>query len=144
MDIAAYALGKGLKLEGKGDYLYHAPCHDSLSAKARDILHSLGGFGRVTAVPHCCSEAGTLALSRPDITDSMLHRKRDAITELMHGRERAVMLTNCPSCLQGLGRNLDLGIEPQHIVVALVEKQSGSGWMELLRQQAAKGSAVSF
>jgi D-lactate dehydrogenase (cytochrome) len=62
----------------------------------------------------------------------------------MHGKERAVILTNCPSCVQGLGRNLDLGIEPQHIVVALAEKRSGSGWMELMRVQASKGTAVSF
>jgi FAD/FMN-containing dehydrogenase/Fe-S oxidoreductase len=144
IDIAAYALDKGLKLDGKGDYLYHAPCHDSLTGKARETLHSLGGFGSVTAVPHCCSEAGTLALSRPDITDSMLHRKRDSMKELMHGRERAVMLTNCPSCVQGLGRNLDLGIEPQHLVVALAEKKSGSDWMELMRNQASRGTAVSF
>jgi D-lactate dehydrogenase (cytochrome) len=144
VDIAAFAFDKGMKLDGKGDYLYHAPCHDSLSGKARETLHKLGGFGSVTAVAHCCSEAGTLALSRPDITDSMLHRKRDAITELMHGKERAVILTNCPSCVQGLGRNLDLGIEPQHIVVALAEKRSGSGWMELMRVQASKGTAVSF
>jgi D-lactate dehydrogenase (cytochrome) len=144
IDIAAYVLGRGMRLKGGGNYLYHAPCHDSLSGKAGDTLHGLGGFGSVTAVPHCCSEAGTLALSRPDITDSMLHRKRDAITELMHGRESAVILTNCPSCVQGLGRNLDLGIEPQHIVVALAEKQSGSGWMDLLLNQASRGTAVSF
>ena len=98
----------------------------------------------MTAVPHCCSEAGTLALSRPDITDSMLHRKRDAITELMQGTKKAVVLTNCPSCVQGLGRNLDLGLEPQHLVVALAEKKSGSGWMELMKNQVSKGIAVSF
>jgi len=144
VDIAAFALGKGLRLEGEGEYLYHAPCHDSLLGKASETLHHLGGFGRVTAVPHCCSEAGTLALSRPDITDSMLHRKREAIVELMHGRKKAVVLTNCPSCVQGLGRNLDLGLEPQHLVVALAEKQSGSGWMELLRDQTSRGAAVSF
>ena len=42
---------------------------------------ALGGFGGVEAVPHCCSEAGTLALSRPDITDAMLDRKRGAFAE---------------------------------------------------------------
>ncbi|MBV5303646.1 MAG: DUF3683 domain-containing protein [Chlorobium sp.] len=144
LDISAYALGKGMKLNGGGDYLYHAPCHDSLSGKGGETLRTLGGFGLVTAVPHCCSEAGTLALSRPDITDSMLHRKRDAITEGMHGRSGAVILTNCPSCVQGLGRNLDLGVVPQHIVVALAEKISGSGWMELMRKQTAGAAAVSF
>jgi len=144
IDIAAYAFDKGLILEGNRDYLYHAPCHDSLSGKAHQTLCNIGGFGCVTAVPHCCSEAGTLALSRPDITDSMLHRKRDAVMEVMHGKGKAVILTNCPSCVQGLGRNLDLGIEPRHIVVELAELKSGAGWMNIMRKQAEKGLVISF
>ena len=144
LDISTYALGKGLKLNGDGNYLYHAPCHDSLSGKARETLRTLGGFGFTTSVPHCCSEAGTLALSRPDISDSMLHRKRDAITEAMHGQSKVVILTNCPSCVQGLGRNPDLGVVPQHIVVALAEKMSGTGWMEMMRKQTSGAIAVSF
>jgi D-lactate dehydrogenase (cytochrome) len=144
IDISAYALQKGLKLDAKGDYLYHAPCHDSLSGKASQTLRALGGFSSVTPVPHCCSEAGTLSLSRPDITDSMLHRKRDAIQEVMDHTESRVILTNCPSCVQGLGRNLDLGIQPLHIVVALAEKLSGPGWRNIMLKQAAKASAVSF
>jgi len=144
IDIAAYALDKGLKLDSRVDYLYHAPCHDSLSGKAPQTLRNLGISGNVTAVPHCCSEAGTLALSRPDITDSMLHRKRESILEVMHGKKKAVLLTNCPSCVQGLGRNLDLGVEPRHIVVELAEQQSGAEWMDLIRKQGSKGSVVSF
>lgn len=144
VDLLTFALGKGLKLEPQGDYLYHAPCHDSLSGKAIEKLHAIGGCERVRAVPHCCSEAGTLALSRPDITDSMLHRKRDAIRESMHGREKAVMLTNCPSCVQGLGRNPDLGIVPQHIVVLLAEKISGMNWKELARKELAEAEAIRF
>lgn len=144
LDVAAYALAKGLKPEGGGEYLYHAPCHDSLSGKALQTLRDLGCFGSVTPVPHCCSEAGTLSLSRPDITDSMLHRKRDAIVDAMHGKESAVMLTNCPSCVQGIGRNLDLGIEPLHVVVALAEKLSGPGWMEVMRNRASAATAENF
>jgi D-lactate dehydrogenase (cytochrome) len=144
IDIAAYALDKGMKLESKRDYLYHAPCHDSLSGKAPQTIRTLGLFGGLTSVPHCCSEAGTLALSRPDITDSMLHRKRETIMEVMHGKKKAVILTNCPSCVQGLGRNLDLGIEPRHIIVELAELQSGEGWMEIMRAQVSRGSVISF
>jgi D-lactate dehydrogenase (cytochrome) len=144
LDVAAYALDKGLKLDSTREYLYHAPCHDSLSGKALQTLRSIGGFGNVSPVPHCCSEAGTLALSRPDITDSMLHRKRDAITEVMHGKKKAVILTNCPSCIQGLGRNLDLGVEPRHIVVELAEILSGAGWVDNTLQQTSKASVISF
>jgi FAD/FMN-containing dehydrogenase/Fe-S oxidoreductase len=146
VDTGAYLQERGLKVEGSGDYLYHAPCHDSLEGKAATVLGNLGGFDKITAVGHCCSEAGTLSLSRPDITDSMLHRKREALTEVMaeHNMTEATVLTNCPSCLQGLGRNREMGIQPKHIVVALAEKHSGADWQKQFYAQARRASAVSI
>jgi FAD/FMN-containing dehydrogenase/Fe-S oxidoreductase len=145
LDIARYALERGLKLEGEGDWLYHAPCHDSLEGQALEVLSKLGGFGSVEPVPHCCSEAGTLSMSRPDITDSMLHHKRSALAEPLGERPAgARILTNCPSCVQGLGRNIPLGVEPRHIAVALAEKISGAGWLDRFREQARRAHAVSF
>ncbi|NTW74839.1 MAG: DUF3683 domain-containing protein [Chlorobiaceae bacterium] len=145
VDVSRYAYEKGMRLSGGGENnLYHAPCHDSLSGKARDLLRDIGGFGKVTEVPHCCSEAGTLALSRPDITDSMLQRKREALREMMAGTASATVLTNCPSCVQGLGRNHDMGAEPKHIAVALAEKYSGKDWMDRFIAQAAKATAMIY
>ena len=147
VDVARYAAERGLRLEGGGDaapVLYHAPCHDSLDGQARDVLVRIGGFGKVEPVPHCCSEAGTLALSRPDITDAMLHRKRAAFAEAMGGQPGAVVLTNCPSCVQGLGRNQAMGVEPRHLAVALAERISGPGWLDAFRAEAARAHAVHF
>jgi FAD/FMN-containing dehydrogenase/Fe-S oxidoreductase len=143
VDAGAYMLERGLKLDGADRCLYHAPCHDSLDGKATSILKRLGGFGAITPVPHCCSEAGTLSLSRPDIADDMLDRKRAAFAEVLHG-EKSTVLTNCPSCLQGLGRLRNLGIQPLHIVVALAEKHSGPKWKQKFLAQASRASAVSF
>jgi FAD/FMN-containing dehydrogenase/Fe-S oxidoreductase len=144
MDLAPYARERGLRLEGGEDVLYHAPCHDSLNAMATQLFDQLGGFGNVETVPHCCSEAGTLALSRPDITDAMLHRKRNALQQSTSGRAPIRLLTNCPSCLQGLGRNRDLGIEPCHLAVALAEKRSGKAWMKRFQEQAQRADAFTF
>jgi D-lactate dehydrogenase (cytochrome) len=94
-------------------------------------------------VPHCCSEAGTLSLSRPDITDQMLQRKREELKNAM-ADDRKTVLTNCPSCLQGLGRNRDLGITPQHIVVALADKYSGRAWQQQFETMARQATAVRF
>jgi FAD/FMN-containing dehydrogenase/Fe-S oxidoreductase len=143
VDAGAYMLERGLKLEGTGNYLYHAPCHDSLEGKATGVLKKIGGFDSITSVPHCCSEAGTLSLSRPDITDSMLHRKREAFGEVLNG-EKATVLTNCPSCLQGLGRSRDLGIKPVHIAVVLAEKHSGPEWKKKFLIQAGRATPVNF
>jgi D-lactate dehydrogenase (cytochrome) len=143
VDVSAYLAEVGLKLEGSGGYLYHAPCHDSLGGKAGNVLKQMGGFDSVTAVPHCCSEAGTLSLSRPDITDQMLQRKREELKSAIDDSHKTV-LTNCPSCLQGLGRNRDLGIKPQHIVVELAEKYAGESWRKQFEAVARRATAVRF
>ncbi|BDG05338.1 DUF3683 domain-containing protein [Anaeromyxobacter oryzae] len=162
VDVAAYAVERGLKLDPstpgprggpyapgerreEWQYLYHPPCHDSLQGKAQDVLVKLGGFGKVETVPHCCSDAGTLSLSRPDITDAMLHRKREALGEALHARPRgATVLTNCPSCVQGLGRNAAMGVVPKHLAIAMAEKITGDGWLERFRAQAAAARAIQF
>jgi len=142
VDIARYAMERGLKLEGESGYLYHAPCHDSLAGKAKDVLSKIGGFGEITAVPNCCSEAGTLSLSRPDITGEILERKKESLQAAVAESGPATILTNCPSCVQGLGRNRGIGVSPQHIAVALAEKLSGKDWQE--RFEAEAGRAVAF
>ncbi len=145
LDVSRYALERGLKLDGDGEWLYHAPCHDSLEGQALEVIGKLGGFGTVEPVPHCCSEAGTLSMSRPDITDSMLHKKRAALGEALRERPAgARILTNCPSCVQGLGRNLPMGVETRHVAVALAEKISGTGWLERFRERAQQAHAVRF
>jgi FAD/FMN-containing dehydrogenase/Fe-S oxidoreductase len=145
VDVTAYAEERGLRLEGAGDgFLYHPPCHDSLGGKAEEVLVRLGGFGKVETVPHCCSEAGTLALSRPDITDAMLHRKRAALEASLGGGRSATVLTNCPSCVNGLSRNRAMGLEPKHLAVALAERLTGQRWLDAFRAEAARAHAVQF
>jgi Fe-S oxidoreductase len=144
VDVARFALDRGLSVDLAGDYLYHPPCHDSLDGKAEGVLERLGG-ARVERVEHCCSEAGTLALSRPDITDAMLHRKRHALAEALASRPRgATVLTNCPSCMSGLGRLQGMGAEPRHVAVELARALSGDGWREVFRAQAQRAQAVRF
>jgi FAD/FMN-containing dehydrogenase/Fe-S oxidoreductase len=148
LDLAAFLAERGLRLAAGGGHLYHAPCHDSLKGHAGAVAARLG-LGRLEPVPHCCSEAGTLALSRPDITGAMLHRKGEALAAALGtvpegAPRRTPILTNCPSCLQGLGRQRHLGLEPKHLAVALAERHSGAGWMERFRIQARKAEAFPF
>jgi Fe-S oxidoreductase len=143
-DLARFAHDQGLRVNTGGDLLYHAPCHDSLEGKAVELLGKMGGY-HLQAIPHCCSEAGTLAYSRPDISDSMLHRKAAAFKEALADRpDGAVVLTNCPSCLQGLGRCSALNVEPRHIAVELAVQLSGKDWLEELRKVAAQAKPIHF
>ncbi len=147
LDATRFLQERGVRIEAGGEVLYHAPCHDPLDGKAAAVLERLAGL-RLRHVPHCCSEAGTLALSRPDIADAMLHRKRQALAEgreeLQAGAEASaprLILTSCPSCLSGLGR-AGVGLEPRHLVVELARALSGEGWRERALEQAARAEAV--
>jgi Fe-S oxidoreductase len=125
-DVSAFARARGVAVGG-GDCLYHAPCHDSLGGGGLALIAA--GGGSVAPVPHCCSEAGTLALSRPDIADAMRERKRDALREAAGGRRGLTLLTNCPSCLQGLGRAAaGTGLRTRHLAVELAERAGGPAW----------------
>ena len=166
VDVARYVTERGLRMPHGDNLLYHAPCHDSMEGRAKDVLR-VSGMGEAIAVPHCCSEAGTLALSRPDISDAMLDRKREAIREAMAELQKqqlakppeqdfaapmrrtsapapATLLTNCPSCLQGLGRNRSLGAEAKHMAVAFAEALSGRDWRRQFEAEAKKATTVTF
>jgi Fe-S oxidoreductase len=122
--------------------LYHTPCHDSFAGEGASLLSRF--YTKVQKVPNCCSEAGTLAISRPDIAHAMLQRKRESIENVQGGEATQIIATNCPSCLSGLGRNRDLGIVPQHMAVLLAETFAGQDWMQEFAGLTAAAEKVTF
>jgi len=142
-DAAALALEAGLKHQPLGPALYHKPCHDSLQGKGLMVIEKAGGQPRDTA--HCCGEAGTLALSRPDISVQLQDRKEGALkAALAEMPQRKTLLTNCPACLQGLGRQERLGVKVTHLAVALAEAAGGVAWHKDLARLASKAELVTF
>ncbi|MBK7055324.1 MAG: DUF3683 domain-containing protein [Leptospiraceae bacterium] len=108
--------------------LYHRPCHDSLENKGIETIKEKIGC-EATLVPHCCSEAGTLALSRPEISSNMRKRKTEALKNALDtDNTNNVILTNCPSCVQGLGKQRRTGIKAEHVMVYMARKQGGEDW----------------
>lgn len=143
-DINQFAVNNGLSINQHETYLYHTPCHDSLKGAA-PLLFADKGFYDLQKVPHCCSEAGTMELSRPDITSSLLSRKSAALEEAMsQTKASTTILTNCPSCIQGLGRNSHLKVNPRHIIVDLAIKKGGSEWKQQLKQMLNQVEVVRF
>jgi FAD/FMN-containing dehydrogenase/Fe-S oxidoreductase len=142
-DAAAFALDAGLKPAALGEVLYHKPCHDSLNGRATDVIARAGGAAQ--SVPHCCGEAGTLAMSRPDISKEMFDRKESALRDaLTQNPARTRMLTNCPSCLQGLRRQEALGVTVSHVAVALAEATGGKNWEKELDRMTRDTEVVTF
>lgn len=141
-DISAYLFEHGLTIAEPQACLYHAPCHDSLKGTATAGLAKAGIDAR--AVPYCCSEAGTMALSRPDISYSMFLRKQDAVEQACRGLDTAKpkILTNCPSCVQGLGRQSQ--VTAVHMAVELARLTGGADWMKQFRGLIKNMEIVTF
>ncbi len=121
-DVSEFILNINNEISISRDYYYHAPCHDSLRGRGVEIL-TKNNRHKVTQIPCCCSEAGTMAISRPDICSAMLERKAKAIkSHIKNNKVSDTILTNCPSCIQGLGKNRVYGPEPAHIAVELAKE----------------------
>ncbi|WP_419660181.1 FAD-linked oxidoreductase [Desulfosarcina variabilis str. Montpellier] len=138
-DVSRLFIDRGLTADISPDCLYHAPCHDSLDGEGPALLKRLGQ--PATIVPYCCGEAGTLALSRPDIAAAMRARKKDAFKAAMEETAgKTLVLTNCPACISGLGRNQGMGLKIRHLAVELARAVDGDQWLKKSRvwQQGAK------
>jgi len=140
LDIHEYLEEKGMSLTSATGtkYLYHAPCHDPMKLReGTEVAKNLLQAEEVQLSDRCCSEAGTLATSRPDIAGQLRYRKaeelKQGITDLT-GESRVKddnvkLLTSCPACQQGLNRYEDeTGIKTDYIVVELVKNQFGEKW----------------
>ena len=82
-----------------------------------------------------------MALSRPDISHAMLDRKQNAMKQA--GKADAdVLLTNCPSCLQGLGRLKKRGVKPIHMAEELARLTGGEGWQKKLKDHLSRARVI--
>ncbi len=150
LDIHEYLMEKGVKLEGvEGvQYLYHDPCHTPMKTyNPTGVASRLMGQDVVLS-DRCCGEAGTMAISRPDISTQIRFRKEAEIKQGIRnftGAERAVdgnvkMLTSCPACQQGLMRYADeTGLETDYIVVEMANHLLGEDWQEQFVARARAG-----
>ncbi len=144
-DVSQFVLENSNRKYGakrKETVLYHTPCHDSFDGDGHILLSRL--YESVKRTPNCCSEAGTMAISRPDISFAMLKRKRESIEKSKPGEGTAIMATNCPSCISGLGRNSYMNITPRHMAVLLAETLGGEHWEKEFADLVAGAEKVTF
>jgi Fe-S oxidoreductase len=105
--------------------------------------------GRIDKNDRCCGEAGTLAITRPDISTQVRFRKEEEMRKgvaKIRSTDAAAetpikVLTSCPSCLQGLSRyGDDTGVEADYIVVEIARHLLGEDWMpDYVRRANAGG-----
>ncbi len=142
IDIHEYLLEKDVKLAAVNGtrYMYHDPCHTPM--KLQDPLKTVNALittvddTKIEKNDRCCGEAGTLAVSRPDISTQIRFRKEE---EMLKGADKlradgfdgdVKILTSCPACLQGLSRyNEDSATTADYIVVEMAKHILGENWM---------------
>lgn len=150
LDIHEYLMEKNVKLNNVDgtQYLYHDPCHSPMKTYAPiNVASTLMGKD-VLAADRCCGEAGTFAVSRPDIATQLRFRKQE---ELHKGIQQLTgastvkagnvkMLTSCPACQQGLSRYADdTGLDTDYIVVELAKGQLGEDWQQQFIAKVKQG-----
>jgi Fe-S oxidoreductase len=150
LDIHEYLMEQGVGLEGVDgmQYLYHEPCHTPMKThNSIKVASSLIGQ-EVHLSDRCCGEAGTMAISRPDISTQIRFRKQEGLhgsIKALTGNEKVKdgnvkLLTSCPACQQGLSRyGDDTGLETTYIVTELVTQVLGEKWQKRFVEQVKQG-----
>ena len=149
MDIHEYLMEKGIRREGEReagvDYLFHEPCHTPMKQYPAIEVASKLMDAPVTLSDRCCGEAGTLAVSRPDISTQIRFRKQKELEKNIADQNttaaRTRVLTACPSCLQGLIRYCgpSSGLETDYLVIELARSILGENWMKEYVEKANNG-----
>ena len=158
IDIHEFLLEKGVQLNGvEGTrYMYHEPCHSPIKTiDSIKLVNTLMGTKdteqHIAQTKGCCGEAGTLAVTRPDISTQIRFNKeekiRTQVTAIQNQAdkngekvEQIKILSSCPSCLQGLSRyNDDTGTQADYIVVEIAKYVLGDNWLVNYVEQANCG-----
>ena len=150
LDIHEYLLEKGIKLQSSNgqQYLYHDPCHSPMKTYAPQRVASELMGTDVLLSDRCCGEAGTFAVSRPDIATQVRFRKQEELhrsIEVLTGKQKVdntevKLLTSCPACQQGLSRyRNDTGLETTYIVVELAKNILGENWQQEFSAKIQQG-----
>lgn len=154
VDIHELLMEKGYRTDGVSgvQYLYHDPCHSPMKThNPIQVSRALVG-PQVTLSDRCCGEAGTFAVSRPDVANQVRFRKAEELQKGIarltgepptgHGQEQGQvkLLTSCPACVQGLSRYEDeTGVETDYIVVEVAKQILGENWIEAFTERARNG-----
>lgn len=154
VDIHEFLMEKGLKLDGVTGvrYTYHDPCHSPMKKhqplKVVNTLMNAELNGEIGRNERCCGEAGTFAVTRPEIATQVRFRKEQELLKAARSSSTASgdppqamkVLTSCPSCLQGLSRfEESTGLKADYIVVEMAQHLLGANWLPDYVEKANRG-----
>ena len=153
MDVHEYLHEKGITVTGDENtrYMYHDPCHTPLAAPSpvkvvNDIIKPSDGSS-VLLTESCCGEAGTFAVSRPDIATQVRFKKEENVLKVKNAlcaqRDRSAVkiLTTCPACLQGMSRYSEsTGTQTEFLAVEMAKLRLGGNWLnDFVKEVSGEG-----
>lgn len=144
IDISEFIARESLYSKNlNGPVYYHDPCHSPLKSLGVDATFDRILGNKPLCSPNCCGEGGTMAISTPQISNSLRERKRDNIISIPGVKDNITVLTSCPSCVQGLSRiNSRLSVEGKHLAVSLAETFLGKNWKKEFISNLMKNEGV--
>ncbi|MDH5720092.1 MAG: DUF3683 domain-containing protein [Spirochaetia bacterium] len=148
MDIHEFLESKNINIKSDYKYIYHEPCHSPIKIrKPKNLLEKMLKNDIVIS-ERCCGEAGTMAVSRPDISTQLRYKKLNEInsnikkiaeTEKRKNKKKMKLVTSCPACIQGLSRYRDnTYLKPSFIVEELAENILGKKWQKKFIKELKK------
>ncbi|MBF0176118.1 MAG: DUF3683 domain-containing protein [Magnetococcales bacterium] len=158
MDCHEYLLEKGWSITETPNHdahraplLFHDPCHSPTRYHpGQQIVERLLGE-RCIVSERCCGEAGTFAVNRPDVATQARFAKRESLQKSLHKAmaqqtqnhpppAEAIVLTTCPSCLQGLTRYTEsLPLQVEFLVIELAKRELGPEWQKKFMAHIRQG-----
>jgi glycolate oxidase iron-sulfur subunit len=106
MDLTEYLSKAGYvpRQTNKAVITYHDPCHlvrgQGIKQEPRDLLAATGEFREMKDADVCCGGAGSFFLDYPEISDSIIDKKRLNI----EATGADIVVTGCPGCLIQLNK----------------------------------------
>ena len=106
MDISEFLVKAGYKPEQKRDVTltFHEPCHlgrgQGLRSQPRELLKAAANFVEMKDADTCCGGSGSFHLDYPEISDSLLDKKRLNIEE----SGARIVVSECPVCLTQMSK----------------------------------------
>ena len=101
MDLTEYLMSVGYKPRQKTNatITFHEPCHlgrgQGVRKQPRELLKEAGNYVEMKGADACCGGAGSFHIDYPEISASLLDKKRINI-ENTHAD---IVVTECPTCL---------------------------------------------
>ncbi|MDU2063478.1 MAG: (Fe-S)-binding protein [Sporomusaceae bacterium] len=101
MDLTEYLVKAGYqpRQTTTAKVTFHEPCHlvrgQKLRTEPRALLQAAADYVEMKGSDSCCGGAGTFHMDYPDISDSLLDKKRQNIED----SAAQIVVTECPTCL---------------------------------------------